>query len=97
MREDFDIAVESLLPVDPFIKHAKRGGKKGAEVSALKGQQDSRMGVDLRWYKLEDEYKLLTKPQRIELSKWQKTKEGQAAMKDYRSRNNISMINGLFT
>ena len=91
MREDFDLAVESLLPVDPYIKHAKRGGKKGAEISALKGQQDSRTGVDLRWYKPE-EYKLLTKPQRIELSKWQKTKEGQAAMKDYRSRNNISTI-----
>ena len=75
MRDNFDLAVEALLPVDPYLKHNK-GKKKGAQVSALKGQQDSKTGVDLRWH-TKAEYKKLTREQRMELSEWQKSKSGK--------------------
>jgi hypothetical protein len=83
MRDNFDLAVESLLPVDPYVKNDK-GKKKGAQISALKGQQDSKTGVDLRWH-TKDEYKTLTKAQRIELSEWQKSKAGKDSVNKQKS------------
>ena len=41
MQDSFDLAVEALLPVDPYVKNNK-GKKKGAQINALKGQQDSK-------------------------------------------------------
>ena len=67
-----------LLPVDPYPKH-KKGNKKVqiADTQALKNKSSSLTGVDLRWHTPE-EYKLLSKDQRNELYKWQKSKEGKA-------------------
>jgi hypothetical protein len=79
MRDNFDLAVESLLPVDPYAKHHRKSAKKGPQINALKGQQDSKTGVDLCWH-TKDEYKSLTKAQRIELSNWQKSKAGKEAV-----------------
>ena len=70
-------------PVDPYVQHAK-GKKKGAQISALKGQQDSKSGVDLRWH-TKEEYKTLSKAQRIELSEWQKSKAGKATINKQKS------------
>jgi hypothetical protein len=79
MREDFESSVAFLLPVDPYSKQ-KRSNERNAQISdthALKNKSHSKTGVDLRWHK-PDEYKLLTREQRMELYDWQRTKEGRA-------------------
>ena len=79
MRNDFESAVAFLLPVDPYTKHKAQLNKLPniSDANALRNKQQSKTGVDLRWHK-PDEYKTLTKPQRIELYDWQKSKDGRS-------------------
>jgi hypothetical protein len=87
MREDFEAAVSFILPVDPYSKQ-KRSNEKTANISdanALQNKSQSRTGVDLRWHNPE-EYKKLTKDQRIELYAWQRSKEGSAATQKQKAK-----------
>ena len=78
MRSNFESAVAFLLPVDPYVKHKALQNKipQIGDAHALRNKQQSNTGVDLRWHKPE-EYKKLSKPQRIELYEWQRSKEGR--------------------
>jgi hypothetical protein len=87
MRGDFEAAVAFILPVDPYSKQ-KRTSDKTANVSdanALQNKSQSRTGVDLRWHN-PDEYKKLTKEQRIELYAWQRSKDGSAATQKQKAK-----------
>ena len=82
MRSDFEKAVAFMLPVCPYAKHSKKNNPNAAIISdaTLQGKGSSKTGVDLRWH-TKEEYQKLSKAQRDELWKWQKTKQGKAAMK----------------
>ena len=84
MRSDFESAVSHLLPVCPYTKSRANSNQNNpnANVSGvtLKGANDSKIGVDLRWHSPK-EYKLLSKEQRMELYQWQQTKDGKEALK----------------
>lgn len=71
MRENFESAVAFMLPVDPYSKNKRHSDKNAhiADANALQNKSQSRTGVDLRWHKPE-EYRKLTKDQRIELYAW---------------------------
>jgi hypothetical protein len=85
MRQDFEATVAFLLPVDPYQKHKKQHDKvQIADANALQNKSHSKTGVDLRWHKPE-EYKKLTKEQRIELYSWQRSKEGRDSTQKQRS------------
>ena len=78
MRDNFESAVAFLLPVDPYTKSRAQSGRNNPQVSdvTLQNKSQSKTGVDLRWHKAE-EYKKLTRAQRIELYEWQTSKEGK--------------------
>ena len=84
MRDDFEATVTYLLPADPYAKQRGRQNNTRAEISDVslkgKGFGTSKTGVDFRWY-TPTEYSQLTAEQKQELYQWQRTKEGQAAIK----------------
>ena len=77
MRDNFELSVSCLLPVDPYSKHKEKSPKPAqiADVT-LKNKSASKTGVDLRWHTPE-EYKKLSKEQRSELYEWQRSKAGR--------------------
>ena len=98
MRNNFEAAVTFMLPMCPYRKAKSNSNKNGdqfAEISdanALKNFTSSKTGVDFRWHTPE-EYKKLSKAQRIELYKWQTTKQGKAAIKKDRDKYMASRDN----
>ena len=91
MRDNFEAAVSSLLPVCPYQKHKSENQRSKAQISdaTLKGISHSKTGVDFRWYK-KSEYDQLNSEQRKELYDWQKSKDGTTVMKKaktYRESN----------
>lgn len=88
MRENFESAVAFMLPVCPYAKHSKKTNPNTAVISdaTLLGKGSSKSGVDFRWH-TKEEYQKLNKEQRDELFKWQRTKQGKAAMKAGRNNN----------
>lgn len=80
MRNNFEDTVAFLIPLDPYEKHKKEQSKVTvSDAHALKNKSSTKTGVDLRWHKPE-EYKLLTKEERMELYTWQTSKEGKAVI-----------------
>ena len=51
-RNDFELAVAFLLPVDPYDKHRSENNPRKPQISVitLKGRGHSKTGVDIRWY-----------------------------------------------
>lgn len=95
MRSNFERAVAFMLPVCPYAKHSKRNNNNNyAQISdvQLQGKRYSKTGVDLRWH-TKAEYAKLNKAQRDELYKWQKTKQGKAAVKAGRKKQGDSDSN----
>ena len=92
MRSDFEAAVATLLPVDPYQKHRSRNNsnRDRANISdtRLRNKSESKTGVDFRWHKPE-EYKRLNKEQRAELYQWQNSKEGKEICAKQRSATGI--------
>ena len=82
-RDDFEKSVSLLLPVDPYIKTPANKPKVTFEISSAGGTKYGRgkgSGVDLRWHKREEFFKLSDKAKN-ELREWQKTPEGKGAVK----------------
>jgi hypothetical protein len=80
MREDFELAANTLIEVDPFKRSQRPPTKPNAQVSSIdfaSGRGDS--GVDLRWH-TPNEFKALTQEQRDELVAWQKTPDGKTTL-----------------
>jgi hypothetical protein len=85
MREDFELAANALIEVDPY-KRAQRppSGRPNAQVSAIdfgSGRGDT--GVDLRWH-TPNEFKSLTNEQKQELITWQRSPDGKSSLKKSR-------------
>ena len=77
MREDFELAANALIEVDPYRRSQRQPGKPTAQISAIdfsSGRGDS--GVDLRWH-TPQEFKALNQDQKDELVSWQKTPDGK--------------------
>ena len=88
MRGDFEKAVAFMLPVCPYVKHSRRSNPNTAVISdaTLQGKGSSKTGVDFRWH-TQAEYAKLNRAQRDELFRWQRTKQGKAAIKDARNKD----------
>lgn len=77
MREDFELAANALIEVDPYRRSQRQPNKPNAQISAVDfsgGRGDS--GVDLRWH-TPGEFKSLNQEQKDELVSWQKTSDGK--------------------
>jgi hypothetical protein len=77
MREDFELAANTLIEVDPYRRSQRQPAKPNAQVAAIdfaSGRGDT--GVDLHWHTT-DEFKALNQDQKNELVKWQKTPDGK--------------------
>ena len=74
-RNNFQINVDFILPVYPYLKQRKNSNKN-TQISGvnIKSKFQSKMWVDLLWHK-KDEHKKLTKEQRAEWYKCQKFKD----------------------
>ena len=80
MREDFELAANALIEVDPYTRSKRATSRATANVSALdfgSGRGDT--GVDLRWH-TPKEFKALSPEQKDELVQWQRTDDGKAAL-----------------
>ncbi|GFH62136.1 hypothetical protein CTEN210_18612 [Chaetoceros tenuissimus] len=98
LKSDFEGAIRTLLPVDPF---KPRGGmkRKGYEISAVEGggghktsanktsYGTGKTGVELCFHKPK-EYSKLNDEQKEELRKWRQSSEGQAAVRIEKARKN---------
>jgi hypothetical protein len=88
MREDFELAANALIEVDPY-KRAQRppSGRPNAQVSAIDfGSGRGETGVDLRWH-TPNEFKALTNEQKQELVTWQKSPDGKTSLKKSREES----------
>jgi hypothetical protein len=87
MREDFELAANSLIEVDPYKRSQRPSAKPAAQVSAIdfgSGRGDS--GVDLRWH-TPQEFQALTQEQKQELVSWQKSPDGKSTLKKSRDEH----------
>ena len=78
-REDFELAVSELLPVDPFVRNKANSKSVTFAISGVDGDtqgRGSKTGVDLRWYD-DDEWKKLSSSEQEELREWRKTNAGK--------------------
>ena len=94
MREDFELAANALIEVDPYKRAQRQPVKNAAQVSAIdfaSGRGDT--GVDLRWH-TPKEFKELNQDQRNELVNWQKTPDGKSRLKKSREENRDSKRKG---
>lgn len=81
MREDFELAANALIEVDPYKRSQRQPTKPTAQISSVdfsSGRGDS--GVDLRWH-TPKEFKDLNQDQKNELVAWQKTPDGKSLLK----------------
>ena len=84
MREDFELAANALIEVDPYRRSQRQPTKTNAQISAVDfsgGRGDS--GVDLRWH-TPIEFKTLNQEQKDELVAWQKTSDGKQILQKSR-------------
>ena len=76
MRDNFEDAVNFILPADPYVKNSGRSNRNNlariSDTNALKNSSDTKTGVDLRWH-TRAEYVKLTPEQRQELYDWQQS------------------------
>ena len=80
MREDFELAANALIEVDPYKRSQRQPVRPQAQVSGIdfsSGRGDS--GVDLRWH-TPIEFKALNQEQKDELVSWQKTPDGKQTL-----------------
>ena len=92
-RYNFEAAIAVLLPVDPYLKHKKKGGlpnKPGANISSAGiGTEPSagigKTGVHLCFHKVA-EYNKLTAPQKDELYTWLQTQNGKKFSSDEKKK-----------
>jgi hypothetical protein len=91
MRNNFEAAVASLLPVCPYAKHRADNQRSRAQVSdiTLKSKSQSKTGVDFRWH-TKSEYDKLNQAQRKELYTWQKSIEGSSQMSKAKSQRDAN-------
>ena len=83
MRNNFELAVAFLLPVDPVAKKRKanKGNVRGATISSVGSSASGlkpnkgKTGVELRYYK-KSEYHRLTDEQKFELREWRANQNG---------------------
>jgi len=98
MRENFEDAVTFLLPLCPYAKHRLANRNNTVEISdkTLRGRNQSKTGVEFRWY-TKEEYSKLTPDQRSELWEWQNSKEGKAKIKSNRKNLTNTRNKGLLS
>jgi hypothetical protein len=89
MRENFELAANILIEVDPYRRTQRQSGKPPAQVSAIdfaSGRGDT--GVDLRWH-TPTEFKTLSQEQKDELVAWQKTSDGKQVLQKSKEENRV--------
>ena len=87
-REDFELAVSELLPVDPFVKNKAASKSVTFAISGVDGEKPGRgnkTGVDLRWYD-SAEWKRLSSEEQEELREWRKTNDGKKATEEQHAK-----------
>ena len=90
MREDFELAANALIEVDPYKRTQRQPNRPNAQISAIyfsSGRGDT--GVDLRWH-TPSEFKSLPQEQKDELSSWQKLPDGKQVLRKSRDEHNKS-------
>ena len=86
-RQDFEQAVNELLPVDPFLRN-KAASKavtfaiSGTEGEPTKPGRGVKTGVDLRWYDAQG-WRSLSSAEKDELREWRTTRDGKAATQQH--------------
>ena len=86
MRQDFESAAATLIPVDPFVQNKANKKSTPFDISSMstKSGRGSKTGVDLRWH-AKHEFQALSSEQKDELIEWQKTKDGKKIISDSKS------------
>ena len=85
MRHDFELCASTLIEVDPYRRSQKHPStNRPANVSSIDfGAGRGSSGVDLRWHHPK-EFKALSQAKKTELCEWQKTNDGEKALKKSR-------------
>ena len=96
MRDDFDGAAGSLLPLCPYSKHRNERGhstsnRRGSNIynATIRGKSSSKTRVDLHWHK-RDECDELPPEKNHELYEWKKLKYGKSFINQYWKKYNTS-------
>ena len=87
-REDFELAVSELLPVDPFVKNKATSKTVTFAISGIDGEKPGRGNkteVDLWWYD-SAEWKKLPSEEQEELREWRKTNDGKKATEEQHAK-----------
>ena len=85
MRGNFELAAAHLIEVDPYRRSFKSTSNKSidANVSSVSFAGRGQSGVDLRWH-TRQEFRELSSDKKDELTAWQRSNEGKAAIKKSR-------------
>jgi len=87
MRSNFELSAAHLIEVDPYRRSSKSNPKMAEpKISAVSFAGRGQSGVDLRWH-TRQEFRALSSDKKDELTAWQRSNDGKAAIK--KSRDSV--------